>query len=301
MLTNEPILIMILFVNLVIAIGNLIIRLILKDYARAFITTLIMIVAPVVGGTYIFSSWLFFTLFFKDKDYDINISELSMSKDRIKVILKPDADEALNIVPFEEAFLVSDHKSVRRLLLDALKQDRYSSMQQILQAVSHSDSEVAHYAASAISEIVDEFFSDEKELRANMYDTGQVEAIISYLDYVYSYLSKYILPKDEQRHFIVLFEEGIDFLKSKSSDSVDGALLLKVVELHIAQGNMEIAQKWVQQALDTRDEDLESYKAGLKYHYTNRDKTSFLGLLEQLKSSDLIMDYETVELVRFFS
>lgn len=300
LLVNQSEILQILFINFVIAVINLIIRLFIRQYAKAWITSLLIIISPVVGPAYLFFSWLFYMLIFKNQKDVLNMHELSMSKNRIEVINKANTIGAMNIVPFEEAFIISDNASVRRLLLDALKQNKYGSMQQILRAVSHKDSEVAHYAAAAISEIIDEFFINEKKLKKIMEKEKKLDLCYEYLEYAYSYLSKHILAGGDQKYFLLRYENAVGFLDKHFPEEVSGELYYRLVDLRIELGDIDGAYPWVQKSLLLHKDDLESYKAGLKYYHAARKREEFLSLKEELMSADIFMDHETVEMIRFF-
>lgn len=65
----------------------------------------------------------------------------------------PDVREALNVVPVEDAIAVSENAEKRALLLKQLKKDLTENYRVLLAAERDEDSESAHYAAVAKTEI----------------------------------------------------------------------------------------------------------------------------------------------------
>ncbi len=65
----------------------------------------------------------------------------------------PDMEEALNVVPVEDAMAVSGNAEKRALLLDQLKRDLQENYKVLLVAGQDEDSESAHYVAAAKMEI----------------------------------------------------------------------------------------------------------------------------------------------------
>ncbi len=65
----------------------------------------------------------------------------------------PDVREALNVVPVEDAMAVSGNREKRALLLKQLKKDLTENYRLLLAAERDEDSESAHYAAVAKTEI----------------------------------------------------------------------------------------------------------------------------------------------------
>lgn len=296
------IIIYILLLNFMISLAYLLVRWIKNDLSRGIIVSIFLMVCPLVGPLYLFFSWFLSEIYFKRKKTNISIEELSLSKDKIKVILKPDMISALNKVPIEEALIASDKKSVRKLLLDVLKEDSNDSIKTIYKALEHNDSEVSHYAASAITDAINEFKKTEKKLRENYNkDKKNIVMCNKYIDYLYNFLSQKILSSEEQRHYCNLFEKLITSIEEYLPSRISGKLYNKLVCILLDLGEKTKAKGWVEKALKNNDNELDSYKAGLRYYYVNEDRIKFLLLLEKLKKSDILLDNDILEMIRFFS
>lgn len=291
-----------LVVNFIIALLYLFIKWKKKDLSRGIMMSIFVIICPLVAPAYLFFSWLVYEIYFKRRYSQISIDELSFRKDKIEVILKPDMKSAFNKVPLEEALLVSDKKNTRKLLLDVLREDNNDYVNAIVKALDHKDSEVSHYAASAISDTINEFKIKEKILRKKYNkDKGNTELCNEYADYLYRYLSQKILSIPEQRLYCNLFEELIIAMEENLPDKVTGALYNKLVCILLDLGEDHKAKVWVEKTLSKNENELDSYKAGLRYYYKNKDRSKFLMLMKKLKKSDVILDHDILEMVRFFS
>ncbi|WBW98605.1 hypothetical protein [Oceanirhabdus sp. W0125-5] len=301
-MSKLEIIICVLLLNFIIALVYLLFKLLKKDLNGGIIMCNFMIICPVVGPLYLFFSWFIYEIYFKRRDSDINLEELSLSKERIKMILKPDMRKALNKVSLEDVLIVSDKKSARELLLDVVREDSNSSAKAILKAVEHKDSEVSHYAASAISDIINEFKANEKQLR-NEYlkDKENSELCNKYIDYLNNFLSQKILSSAEQRFYSRLFEELVITMEEYLPLELSGELYNKLVCILLDIGENDRANVWVEKALKENENELESYKAALRYYYMNEDRSEFLLLMDKLKKSDVVLDHEMLEKVRFFS
>lgn len=273
-----------------------------KDLKCGIIMSIFMIICPLVGPAYLFFSWLVYKIYFERRKTGTNIEELSFRKENIEVLLKPDKKSALNKVPLEEALIVSDKKSTRKLLLDVLREDSSSALKSILKAVEHEDSEVSHYAASAISDTINEFKVREKQLREKyIKEKKNIKLCNEYVDYLYGFLSQKILSSAEQRLYCGLFEELIITIEEYLPSRISGELYNRLVCLWLDLGENSKAKIWVEKTLMERENELESYKAALRYYYANKDRTKFLLLMEKLKKSDVLLDHEMLEMVRFFN
>lgn len=307
MLTNHEIskveaVILVLMINFIIASIYLIFKLIRKDMSCGIMMSVFMILCPLVGPLYLFFSWLVYGMYFKRRKRHLSIEDLSMRKERIELIVKPDMSSALDKVPLEEALLVSDRKSTRKMLLDLLREDNSDSLKTILKAVEHADSEVSHYAASAISDIINDFKIREKELRKR-YNEDKMNCKLcnEYIDYLNNFLSQKVLPTDEQRFYCSKFEELVAIVEENLPSEISGELYNKLICILLGLGENDKAKAWVIKTLINYENDLGSYKAGLRYFYMNKNRHEFLLLLEKLKKSDVLLDHEILDMVRFFS
>jgi hypothetical protein len=301
-INKAEIIIYILVVNFIIALIYLFIKWVKKDLNGGIIMSIFMIICPLVGPLYLFCSWVVYEIYFKRREMDISIEELSFRKEKIEVILKPDMNSALNKVPLEEAFIVSDKKSARKLLLDVLREDSNGSLKTILKAVEHTDSEVSHYAATAISDIISEFKIREKQLREKYNkDKGNSDLCNEYTDYLNNFLSQKILSSVEQRFYCGLFQDLITAMEEYLPTEISGELYNELVCILLDLGENDKAKVWVEKALINNENELGSYKAALRYYYINEDRSEFLLLMEKLKKSNVLLDHDVLEMVRFFS
>lgn len=264
--------------------------------------TLFIILTPPIGTIYLSVSWLIYQVYFKSRTGILSLEELSLSKDKIEITAKDDIKSAFNKVPLEEALIVSESKDTRKLILDILKEERGDYIKSIYDATDNKDSEVSHYAATAITDIIDKFKEKEKILR-NKYtaDSQNIDLAEIYWDYVSEFLMTKILSSVEQTRFINILEDFTLSLEKDMPKIVRAELYYRIVSVSIDLDRMIQAEMWVSKALNNRKNSLESYKAGLKFYYANGEHEKFKELLWTLKSSDVRLDRETLEMIRFYS
>lgn len=300
-LSRLNIVIYILIANAVIAIAYLVARIIKKDHERGIIMSIFMILAPVVGVLYLFVSWAMFEIYFKRRAEEVNLEDLSMSKDKIEILKRNDIQQALNKVPIEEALIISDSKDTRRLLLDVFKDDREKYINSIYQATESEDGEVSHYAASAITDIIDKFKKKEKLLNTE-YDKDKKDKEIGkeYWEYLSEFLMNKVLSPVEQERYARKLEMLIKKLEDNVMSVVTGELYYRMVLIFIALENLDRAELIVAKALKYKNKDLESYKAGLKLYYKKGEIEKLSRLVGELMDSPVRLDNETLEFIRFY-
>lgn len=298
---NLKIVIYILIFNLLIAIVYLVLGFLKGDKKKGLMMAGFILISPLIGPLYLSISWLVYEIFFKRKGKIVSMEELSFSKDRIKVVERDDIKVASNKVSIEEALMVSSSKNTRRLLLDILKDDTQGYINSIYSATDNKDSEVSHYAASSIADIMNKFKQNERSLRDRYYeDKSNMELGREYWRYSSEFLTTNILPTLEQKRYVDLLK---DFLIDGEKDHpymFTARIYYTMAELYFHIDQMEEAKIWVDKALENKRDDLYSYKAGLKFYYMNKDRDKYIDLLEELIDSDINLDNETLELVRFY-
>lgn len=290
-----------LILNIIISVIYLIASIIKKDYKRGFMMTVFMLLAPIVGPLYIAISWIIYRVYFKSRKGILSIEELSIRKDKIEVIVRDDIQSALNKVPMEEALIISDRRDTRRLLLDVLKEDRDQYINSIYRATDNEDSEVSHYAASAITDIMDKFKEKEKILSTKYNEDKNDEGIAeTYWRYLSEFLMTKVLSSVEQDRYLKRLQDLTINLEADMPSVVTGELYYRIVVILIDLEKTEQAELWVNKALENRKGDLDSYKAGLKFYYTTNETVKFRKLVEELVNSNVRLDRETLEFIRFY-
>ena len=77
------------------------------------------------------------------------VKRLEIEQERVM----PAVEKELNVIPIEDAMVISSNVEKRALLLEQLKKDINANYKVILPAGSDSDSESAHYVAAARMEV----------------------------------------------------------------------------------------------------------------------------------------------------
>lgn len=273
-----------------------------KDYYKGVMMSLLLLLIPIVGPLYLGISILLYKFYFKNRREIVSIKDLSFSKEKIETLMKDNMETALNKVPLEEALEVSNVQNTRRLLLNVLKEDTDSYIPSINQATANPDSEVSHYAATAMTDIINKFKQNEKKLKSNYeQNPEEPESALLYWKHLSEFLQTGVLPPVEQERYFNILEKLTVELESDERTFLSGETYHTLTNLSLALDKPARAKVWVEQAFKLYPDDLSSYKAGLKYYYETKQFEHFKELLEKLKGTEVSLDYETLELVRFYS
>lgn len=300
-MSDYKIILFIIILNLVISSVYLIYMLLKGDRVKGFINFLFMILCPLIGPCYILISNLFYIIFFNKRNSQLDMSELSFSKKRVDIIMAENIEMAMDKVPLEEALVISDKHNVRKVVLEILKNNSDDTLKEMLKATEHNDSEVSHYAAAAISDVISVFKKTEKEFEKNTIANPSEENLMDHGEFIYSYLEKDILPRSEEIYYIKAYERIISEIEEKFHHRVTSDLYYKVIKLLLKIGDYDEALKWFEKSSVKEPKDLYYYKGALNIYYDLGDGEKFTATLNELKSSNLILDNEALELIRFYN
>lgn len=194
----------------------------------------------------------------------------------------PDVREALNVVPVEDAMAISGNEEKRALLLKQLKKDLTENYRVLLAAERDEDSESAHYAAVAKTEIYRLHQTRWLECRRDYArDPGDPEKYHTACEALIDMLRSGILSSREQsayqKRLCDLVRRQIDAGKSEVSPQEYEEYLGSLVELG-RSGDAE--RLWREHADRMRTE--AAYQSMLKMFYQMGERQKFEDLLDDL-------------------
>lgn len=273
----------------------------LHDNRRTYLLRfIVMLLCPVVGPLFFFMVHLFYLTIFR---FQVELDDVMFSKERVRTQLKADEDREMNVMPLEEAVAVSDYKSLRTAMLNVLKGEIRDSLSAISLALETRDSESSHYAASVLSHELSDFLMEVQKLYLGIREeeedqTEYEDMMISYTDNV---LKQKVFTELEQNRFVKMMVEAAESFYAKDPAKMTcqqyEGVCLRLLEIR----DYENSGKWcIRQAMQYPNE-LSSYTCKLKLYFTTRDREAFFETLEALKKSDIVIDNETLELIRIFS
>ena len=272
-----------------------------KENRRTYlIRFIVMVLCPVIGPFYFLISYLVYITIFRQS---IDLEDVVFSKERVKTRLKADEERERDMVPLEEALAVSDKKSVRMLMLNVIRGNVKESLETIMIELDSEDSETSHYAASVLRDELNEFRANVQKLYGEIKEeeedeTECEEMLIDYMDMV---LGQKIFDQMEQERFVQMMDEAGESLYKKNAARFTSeryeSLCLKLLE----QKEFEKVKKWCARLEAQYPDVLPTYTCRLKLYFTMNDKVQFFEVLDALKRSRVVIDQETLELIRIFS
>lgn len=273
-----------------------------------------MLLCPVVGAVYLGFGSLLRRVFSRRGD---ELEAVEFSKERVSQRAIADEKEERELLPIQEALLVSTPEELRRLMLTVLKRDDLIHLHTVALAVRSEDSETAHYAGSLLSKAVNAFRSSiQAEARALMDAEGEGEEnnpkrhdlavqLVKDMNFL---LQQHLLPGIEQELMTrdMVRAGELAYGIEKEGGGENAALALDAPEYSgLAMRLMDIsaydeASVWCGRAMENCPGRAESYKCLLRLRYETGDRHGFLAAIARLMGTDIPIDGELMDMIRLF-
>ena len=272
-----------------------------QDNRKQYIMhTVIMVLCPVIGPLFFLCGFLkYHFLRFGDRD----LSDVEFSKSRHNPRLKADEERERNIVPVEEAILISDKEKKRKNMLNVLLGETDEALSSIAMALNSDDSEVAHYAASFLQSKLDVFRENvrramqiiqEKESR----EEPCTEDILALIRYMEQLLKQKVLTQLEQTDYVGQMEGLCQKVYDMAKDQIDPICYSGICRLLIDLKAYDRAEVWGERFAAQYPDQLQAYKLRMRMYFEMEEKDKFFETLDQLKSSNVVIDNQTLKLIR---
>lgn len=290
--------IILLLLNLIIAICYLVWN-VINQFENYMLKTIVMILCPVVGPGYFFLSYLWYKLFMSDP---VDLEDVIFSKERVATVNPTEEEKERNLVPFEEAIAVTSEEELRKLMMNIVRGDIRQYLGIMAEALNSEDSETAHYAASVLQDALSEFrtrVEKQKTVIREQEEGWQVQfgPLIEYMDLV---LSQKVFTELEQKSYVNEMDEICEFCYAKAPELMASKYFEAVSMRLLEAEDYEKCQKWCERAWGVYPNTLSTYTCLLKLYFNSGEKEKFMMVLEELKRSSVVVDRETLELLRVF-
>lgn len=273
---------------------------VLRDNRRTYlIRFLVMVMCPVIGPLFFLTAQILYLTVFR---FGVNLDDVTFSKDRVDTQVKADEEQERNIIPVEEALIINDKKSLRTAMMSIIRGETEGSLASIAMALDSDDSETAHYAASVLSDKLNGFRMNVRKLYSQIHEepeqTGIEEQLI---DYMNEFLGQQIFTQLEQNGFVRMMAEVAESLYEKDASRLGAGhyegVCLRLLEI----ADFEEAEKWCIRLAEQYPQELSAYTCRLKLYFMTRNRTAFFQTLDTLKKTEVVIDNETLEMIRIFS
>jgi len=209
---------------------------------------IIILVVPIVGLIYALTVQLLNTM---GKQGDKNVDMLPLAFDDILWKSLKSTTEDGNLVPLEEAMLIDDFGTRRRIMLDALYDDPMKYLDVLLIARHNDDIDTTHYATTMISHAQKQFQLSLQKFAAAIENEPENSLLLDkYIDTLEKYIQSDLLDEHLLRNQRIAYAKLLD--RKLANQPEDQQTLIKklrnLIELNDYFSAFEVSQflkqKW---------------------------------------------------------
>lgn len=292
---------MVLILNLIIVICYLVWNIIRKEEKRKgyIIRSIVMLFCPIIGPCFFLVSHVLYLVVFSDT---VDLEDVIFSKERVKTYLHADEERERNVVPLEEAIEITDKENLRNLMMNIVRGDIHQSLSKVAMALDGEDTETAHYAASVLQDTLNDFRNKVHKSREiiGKEDDYQIDYACTLIEYMDSFLKQHVLTDMEQRTYVNIMEDTCELIYQKAPLRLLNVHYESVAIRLLEIKDFEKSQKWCERAVYHHPNTLSTYTMQLKLYFTSNQKEKFFSVLEELRGSSVVIDRETLEMIRVF-
>ncbi len=292
---------LILILNSILAIVVFILAFYKKEKERntMFMLSWFIFIVPFMGVLYILSG-LLINYFIRKSNVDM--SDISFSQDREKLILPPNQEAEMNYVPIHDAMAISDTASLRRLLLDTMLNNAKKRVSNIAVAMNSNDTEASHYVATMIMDVLSELRSIAQSMIERMRRLPEnVELNLLTFDFIYEFICMKIMSDIEQEAYIYILDDIAENLFNQNLWHMSATHYLRITDVFISIKDYNMADKWSSRANQYRPNMLDTYKAKLHLYFEQHNYNAFFDCLDELRNSEISVDKEIIDLFHIYN
>lgn len=219
---------------------------------------------------------------------EVGIEKLKINDEiHRSILMEEDHAEGL-VVPLEEAFLINDSDTRRGLMMEVMYSNPDDYVSQLQEARMNDDTEVVHYAVTALVELQKDydlqFQKLDRELARYPDDRKLVNA---YLELLEHYLESGLLEGNARNLRLRSYSELLQ--KKLEGNGAILPLYLKKIETDLKLGEYETAYQEIQQVLQQWPKDERGYLCLIQYYSQVKNREGIDRVLWQIERKHIYL------------
>ncbi|MCA1032249.1 hypothetical protein LCL95_14520 [Bacillus timonensis] len=210
-----------------------------------------------------------------------------------------DVEKERNVVSIQEAMVINNHKTRRKMLLDLLKRESIQQVDALEIALQNDDSETSHYAASAILETKRKIFNHMQKLERDLQDNpNDIELLTSYADVLEQYIKIEFLDKNTRLKYTHYYSQTLEkLLKVQTKDET---LYLKKINCDLSLQEYSKAGYYANQFIERFPTSEHAHLTLMKLYYMMKDYEALKNSMDRLQASSVALSPTGLNLLRFW-
>lgn len=233
----------------------------------------------------------------------VDLEDVIFSKERVETYAYADEEQEKNMVPLEEAIAVADTDNLRNLMMNVVKGDIKDSLSTISSTLNSEDSETSHYAAAVLQETLDKFrATTQKGYQMVILNPDEnMDYGVKLIAYMNPILEQQIFTEIEQKSMVWIMQEIGDAIYNYAPDKLDIDQMEGITMRLLETEYYTTCETWCTRCHERFPNELAAYTCRLKLYFSIGKKEEFFKVMNELRKSDVIVDNETLEMIRVFS
>ncbi|NFU38288.1 hypothetical protein FDG30_01845 [Clostridium sporogenes] len=269
-----------------------------KKKEEYFIGFIIMICLPFLGSVfYIMNIYYRKKITSKFKVSELEKDSYSQYDD---LTSKPFyLSKKMDVIPVEDALVLNDEKTKQNLIINVLKSDPYKYLGFLKKALKDEDTETSHYAATAVTEVKRKLTLEIQEFEER-YEKNKTDLTVikAYADAIKKYNDSGLLDKSAYQKNLYIYIELLE--KIIKIDESDEYLYEEIINGYILLKEFKKAIEYCNRYFEKFKKSEKPYLLIMKIYFINKNRTKFNKVLEKLKESNVILNKDSLNLIKFW-
>lgn len=230
---------------------------------------------------------------------EVGIEKLKINDEIHRSILMEEETGEDRIVPIEEALLINDSAIRRELMMEIMYSNPDNYVAQLQEARMNDDTEVVHYAVTALVELQKEYDLQFQEMEKKLSDVPDDEHILNdYIELVEKYLASGLLEGSAEKvqlsNYARLLEQKLE------KDDKNLGLYCKKIEANLRVEEYESAYQDIQKVLDKWPSDESGYLFLIQYYSAVKSRKGIDSVLDMIARRNIYLSPKGRSTVEFW-
>lgn len=233
-----------------------------------------------------------------DDSIDVGVERLKLESELYKSVTMDEKEIAATAVPIEEALLINTARERRTIIMDVLNDNPREYIEFLQKAGNNEDTEVVHYAVTAMVEISKENDTMLQKLdTAHEADPDNPEILKQYTDFLWSCLSQKLM----QGQVEVLNRELFATLIQKKI-AMDGEVVdfTRAIENELERNRLTPAGEYLGKMGEKFSQREEYYLLWIKYLAAAGRGDDIQKVLQEIEEKNIFMSSKAREVLAFW-
>lgn len=237
-------------------------------------------------------------LFEADGGIDVGVEKLKLESELYKSVTVDEKKNAQYTVPIEEALLINSPKERRTIIMDVLNDNPKEYIEFLQKAGNNEDTEVVHYAVTAMVEISKEndYLLQEYERKYALEPDNPI-VLEQYMDFLWGCLSQNLMQGQVEALNRELFS-NLAQKKFASGGSITD--YVRIIENDLKRKNYTLASEYLRKMQEDYPKREEYYLLRLQYLASLGRGEEVQKLLNEVVDSQIFLSSKTKEVLAFW-